>query len=98
MESKKLPLMRIVIIFCLGQCASFRYSLLVLSIREIKRHLPLRKYRGKFIFSDNLKLIVDYVTGAESKQLTRAEFEERGEGEQLKLPELTALLSKPVTN
>ena len=42
-------------------------------------------------------LIVDYVTGAESKQLTRAEFEERGEAEWLKLPELIALLSKPVT-
>ena len=43
------------------------------------------------------KGIVDYVTGAESKQLTRAEFEERGEAERLKLPELIALLSKPVT-
>ena len=42
-------------------------------------------------------LIVDYVTGAESKQLTRVEFEERGEAERLKLPEFIALLSKPVT-
>ena len=37
------------------------------------------------------------MTGAESKQLTRAEFEERGEAERLKLPELIALLSEPVT-
>jgi len=48
-------------------------------------------------FSSHQELIVDYVTGAESKQLTRAEFEERGEAERLKLHELIALLSKPVT-
>ena len=41
-------------------------------------------------------LIVDYLTGAERMQLTRAEFEERGEAERLKPPELMALLSKPV--
>ena len=44
-----------------------------------------------------LFLIVDYVTGAESMQLTRAEFKERGEVERPKLPELIALLSEPVT-
>jgi len=37
------------------------------------------------------------VTGAESMQLTGVEFEERGEAERLKLPELIALLSKPIT-
>ena len=42
-------------------------------------------------------VIVDYVTGAESMQLTRAEFEERGKAERLELPELIALLFKPVT-
>jgi len=41
------------------------------------------------------KVIVDYVTGVESVQLMRAEFEERGEAERLKLPELIVLLSKP---
>jgi len=33
------------------------------------------------------------MAGAESMQLTRAEFEERGKAERLKLPELIALLS-----
>ena len=37
------------------------------------------------------------MTGVESMQLMRAEFEERGEDERLKLPDLIALLSKPVT-
>ena len=43
--------------------------------------------------------IVDYVPGAESMQLTRAEFEEWGEAvaERLKLPKLIVLLSKPAT-
>jgi len=41
--------------------------------------------------------IVDYMTGAEITQLTRAEFEERGEGERFKLLDLIALLSEPVT-
>ena len=41
--------------------------------------------------------LVDYVTDAESMQLTRVEFEERGEAERLKLAELIALLSKPIT-
>jgi len=36
------------------------------------------------------------VIGAESIQLTRAEFEEWDEAERLKLPELIAVLSKPV--
>ena len=40
---------------------------------------------------------IDYETGAESMQLTRAEFEERGKADRLKLPELIALPSKPVT-
>ena len=53
-----------------------------------------------FIFYQVQKLtkhVVDYVTGAESTQLTRAEFEKRGEADRLKLPELIALLSKSVT-
>ena len=37
------------------------------------------------------------MTGAESMQLTRAEFEEQSEAEQLELSELIALHSKPVT-
>ena len=41
--------------------------------------------------------MVDYVTGAESMQLMRVEFEERGEAKQLELPALIVLLSKPVT-
>ena len=41
-------------------------------------------------------IIVDCVTGAESMQLTTAEFEERGEAEPLKLSELIVLPSKPV--
>jgi len=41
--------------------------------------------------------MVDYAAGAESMQLTRAEFEERGVAQLPKLLELIALLSKPVT-
>jgi len=44
-----------------------------------------------------MKEIVDFVTGAESMQLTRVKFEERGEAERLKLPKLIGLLSKSVT-
>ena len=50
----------------------------------------------KLPFSARLKLIVDYVTGAESMQFTKTEFEEWGQAKWLKLPELIGLLSKPV--
>ena len=40
--------------------------------------------------------VIDYVTGMESMQFTRVEFEERGELEWLKLHELIALIYKPV--
>ena len=40
---------------------------------------------------------IDYMTGAQSMQLTRAKFEEQGEAKRLKLPELIALLFKHAT-
>ena len=42
------------------------------------------------------KKTVDYGAGAESMQLMRARFEERGKAERLKLLELIAFLSKPI--